>query len=69
MSQSDLPAPLVPASMDLRDVPIPREFFARLAVREFGISYEEAIAFANAAADRIEANLPLDDLLGGQADG
>ena len=38
----NLPAPFVPPEVDLRDVPIPRDFFAHLAVETFGISYATA---------------------------
>jgi len=51
---TDLPPPLVPAHLDLRDMPIPREAFAQMAATEFGIPIEEARAFVNASADRFE---------------
>jgi hypothetical protein len=52
------PPPLVPPEIDLRNVPIPREAFARLAVAEFGIDIEVARDFINEAADRVEGKRP-----------
>jgi len=37
-----LPTPLVPAHVDLRDVPIPTEVFIELAMEHFGVSREKA---------------------------
>jgi hypothetical protein len=51
---SNSPAPLLPPDIDLRDVPIPREFFARLAVQEFGVRYEDALDHINKVADELE---------------
>jgi hypothetical protein len=53
-SNDPLPAPLVAADVDLRGSPIPKEFFAQLAVTEFGVSIEEARAFVDQAANRME---------------
>lgn len=55
---STLPEPLVPAEVDLRDVPIPREAFARAAALHFGIDLECARAFVDGAADLIEGIPP-----------
>lgn len=49
-----LPAPLVAPEVDLRDIPIPRDYFAQLAVLEFGVSIEETRAFVDRVADRME---------------
>lgn len=51
---SMFPPPPIPPDIDLRDMPIPRDFFARLAVETFGISYAVALRMTNEAADRIE---------------
>jgi hypothetical protein len=42
---SDLPEPPVPASLDARDLPFPRDFFIQMAVEQYGVSVEEVTAF------------------------
>lgn len=54
MADDSLPPPLVPPEVDLRDVPIPRELFAQMAVEHFGIDIETARRWTNDAADRVE---------------
>ena len=54
MTALDFPAPLVPAEVNLRGTPIPREAFAKAAAEQFGVDIETARRFANEAADRIE---------------
>lgn len=39
-----LPPPPVPRGFDLRDVPVPTEFLVEMAMKEFGVSREEAVA-------------------------
>lgn len=48
--------PLVPVYVDLRDMPVPREAFAQMAVLQFGITIEEARAQVARSADAIERN-------------
>jgi hypothetical protein len=43
--RATLPKPPVPPDCDLRDVPIPVDFFIEMAVSQFGITREEASAF------------------------
>jgi hypothetical protein len=40
----ELPDPLVPAEVDLRDVPIPLDAFIELAMSQFGMTREDAEA-------------------------
>ena len=51
---SDLPKPLVPADVDLRGVPIPREAFAQMAVLQFGVTIEEARALVHEVVGKVE---------------
>ncbi len=37
-----LPEPLIPADVDLRDVPIPVDLFVEMAMSQFGIGRDEA---------------------------
>lgn len=41
----DLPEPLVPADVDLRDVPMPRDILVKLAMQTFGVTEREADDF------------------------
>ena len=42
MTPAELPAPLVPAEVDLRDTPVPADMLVSLAMAAFGISEPEA---------------------------
>lgn len=51
----DLPEPLVPSEVDLRDVPVPIAAFVELAMQELGMDRETAEREVRAAAARAAA--------------
>lgn len=51
----DLPEPLTPPDCDVRDKPIPWEFFEAMARVQFGLGEEEARALTNEVRTKIEA--------------
>ena len=57
---SDLPDPLVPADIDLQDVPFPIASFVELAMQELGMDRETADREVRAAAER--AGIPSDEV-------
>ena len=51
---TELPQPPHGFEVDVRDVPIPREAFARAAAMAFQMSVKDALAHINRIADAIE---------------